>query len=127
MISNYKYTFDLKEGKSTSVMKKQMPSQREQYGGTVHLFIGTGCSPDKITFVSLITNHNQNTNHQGLNGLLLFKSVLPFISRCCHAEAPWIVALACTFVLYHFTYHTTEGVFAWRTFGEEEGPQHTHW
>jgi hypothetical protein len=33
----YKYNFDLKEGKSTSVMQKQMPSQREQYGSTVHL------------------------------------------------------------------------------------------
>jgi hypothetical protein len=29
MISNYKCTFGLKEGKSTSVMQKQMPSQRE--------------------------------------------------------------------------------------------------
>jgi hypothetical protein len=28
-------------------------SQREQYGATVHLFIGTGCSLDDITFVSL--------------------------------------------------------------------------
>jgi hypothetical protein len=98
-------------------------SQREQYRGTVHLFIGMGRSPDKITFVSLITNHNQNTNYQGLNGLLLFKSVLPFVSRRCHAEAPRSIALACTFVLCQFAYHTAEGVFAWRTFGEEEGPQ----
>jgi hypothetical protein len=30
-------------------------SQCEQYGGTVHLFIGTGRSPVKITFMSLIT------------------------------------------------------------------------
>jgi hypothetical protein len=29
----------------------------------------------------LITNHNQNTSYHGLNGLLLFKSVLPFVSR----------------------------------------------
>jgi hypothetical protein len=29
--------------------------QREQYRGTVHLFIGTGRNPDKITSVSLIT------------------------------------------------------------------------
>jgi hypothetical protein len=94
-------------------------SQREQYRGTVHLFIGTGHSPDKITFVSLITNHNQNTNYQGLNGLLLFKSVLPFVSRRCHAEAPRSIASAYTFVLCQFTYHTTEGVFAWRTFDEE--------
>jgi hypothetical protein len=33
--------FGLKEGKSTSVMQEQMPSQREQYENTVHLFIGT--------------------------------------------------------------------------------------
>jgi hypothetical protein len=33
-------------------------SQREQYGGTVHLFIGTGRCPDEITFVSSVTNHN---------------------------------------------------------------------
>jgi hypothetical protein len=54
-------------------------SQREQYGGTVHLFIGTGRSPDKTTFVSLITNHNHNTNYQGLCGLFLFKSVPSFV------------------------------------------------
>jgi hypothetical protein len=53
----------------------------EQYEGTVHQFIGTGHSPDKITFVSLITNHNHDTNYQGLSGLFLFKSVLPFISN----------------------------------------------
>jgi hypothetical protein len=27
-------------------------------------------------------------------------------------------------MLCQFTYHTTEGVFTWRTFGEEAGPQH---
>jgi hypothetical protein len=41
-------------------------SQREQYGDIVHLFIGMGRDPNKITFVSLITNYNHNTNHQGL-------------------------------------------------------------
>jgi hypothetical protein len=41
MILNYKCTFGSKEGKSTNVTQKQMPSQREQYGSTVHLFIGT--------------------------------------------------------------------------------------
>jgi hypothetical protein len=49
MITNYKCTFGLKEGKSTCVTHKQMPSQREQYGGTVHLFIGMGRSPCRIT------------------------------------------------------------------------------
>jgi hypothetical protein len=39
MTLNYKCTFGLKESKSTSVMQKQMPSQREQYESTVHLFI----------------------------------------------------------------------------------------
>jgi hypothetical protein len=37
--------------------------QREQYGGTVHLFIGMGHNPNKITSVSLITNYNYNTDH----------------------------------------------------------------
>ena len=55
-------------------------SQREQYGGTVHLFIGTRRGPDRITFMSLITNYNHDTNYQGLSGLFLFKSVLPFVS-----------------------------------------------
>jgi hypothetical protein len=50
-------------------------SQREQYGGTVHLFIGTGRSPVKITFMSLITDYNHDTNYHGLIGLFLFKSV----------------------------------------------------
>jgi hypothetical protein len=53
--------------------------QREQYKGTVHLFIGTGRSPDKITFVSLITNYNHNTDYQGLYSLFLFKSVSSFV------------------------------------------------
>jgi hypothetical protein len=98
-------------------------SPREQYWGTVHLFIGTGRSQDEIIFVSLITNHNQNTNYHGLNGLLLFKSVLPFVSRRRHTEAPWMVASAYTFVLCLLAYHPAEGVSSWRTFGEEEGPQ----
>jgi hypothetical protein len=55
--------------------------QREQYGVTVHLFIGTGRSPVKITFMSLITNYKHDTNYHGLNSLFLFKLVLPFISR----------------------------------------------
>jgi hypothetical protein len=38
-----------------------------------------GRSPNKITFVSLITNHNHNTNYQGLCGLFLFKSVSSFV------------------------------------------------
>jgi hypothetical protein len=44
MILSYKCTFGPAEGKSTSVMRKQMTGSREQYRGTVHLFIGTGRS-----------------------------------------------------------------------------------
>jgi hypothetical protein len=37
--------------------------QREQYMGIVHLFIGTGRSPDKITSMSLLTSYNHNANY----------------------------------------------------------------
>jgi hypothetical protein len=30
-------------------------------------------------------------------------------------------------MLCQFAYHTVKGVFAWRTFGEEAGPQHALW
>ena len=56
-------------------------SQREQYRVTVHLYIGAGRSPVEITFMSLITNYKHDTNYHGLNGLFLFKSVSPFVSR----------------------------------------------
>ena len=75
MISNYKCTFGLKEGKSTSVTQKQMPSQHEQYGGTVHLFIGAGHSPCKITPMPFTFGSNSIVIHQGLNSLFIFKSV----------------------------------------------------
>jgi hypothetical protein len=65
----YKYTFDLEEGKSTSVMQKQMPSQREQYGSTVHLFIGTGRSPCKITFRPFGFDNNSIVIYRDLNSL----------------------------------------------------------
>jgi hypothetical protein len=43
-ILNYKGTFGLIEGKKYKRDTKASISQREQYGGTVHLFIGTGRS-----------------------------------------------------------------------------------
>jgi hypothetical protein len=75
MITNYKYTFGLKEGKSTSVTQKQMPSQREQYGSTVHLFIGTGHNPCKITPMPFTFANNSIVIHRGLNSLFPLKSV----------------------------------------------------
>jgi hypothetical protein len=43
-ILNYKCTFGLIEGKKYKCDAKANTSQCEQYGGTVHLFIGTGHS-----------------------------------------------------------------------------------
>jgi hypothetical protein len=92
MTSNYKCTFSLKEDESTGVMQKQMPNQREQYGGTVHLFIGTGHSPYKITFIPFTFDNNSIVMYRGLNSLFIFKSVslsatTPKLSRshlrCC--------------------------------------------
>jgi hypothetical protein len=77
MTSNYKCTFGLKEGKGTSVTQKQMPSQREQYRSTVHLFIGMGRSPCKITPMPFTFANDSIVIHRGLNGLFPFKSV-PF-------------------------------------------------
>jgi hypothetical protein len=77
MITSYKGTFGLKEGKSTSVTQKQMPSQREQYGSTVYLFIGTGRSPCKITPMPFTFANNSIIIHRGLNSLFPSKSV-PF-------------------------------------------------
>ena len=67
----------LKEGKSTSVTQKQMPSQREQYRVTVNLFIGTGRSPCQITSIPFTFANDSIVIHQGLNSLFPFKSV-PF-------------------------------------------------
>jgi hypothetical protein len=52
-------------------------SQHEQYGGTVHLFIGTGCSLCKITFMPLIFTIDLKTIYRGLDSLFLLRSV-PF-------------------------------------------------
>jgi hypothetical protein len=50
--------------------------QREQYAVTVHLFIGTGRSPDKSTFMSLVTIYNIDKNYQGLYDLYPFSVVI---------------------------------------------------
>jgi hypothetical protein len=75
MITSYKCTFDSKEGKGTSVTQKQMPSQREQYRSTVHLFIGTRCSLCKITPMPFTFANDSIVIHRGLNSLFPFKSV----------------------------------------------------
>jgi hypothetical protein len=82
MSTNYKCTFVLKEGKSTSVTQKRMPSQREPYRSTVHLFIGTGYSPCKITFMPFAFANNSIAIHRGLDSLFPFKSVSFSLSSC---------------------------------------------
>jgi hypothetical protein len=52
-------------------------SQREQYGGTVHQFIGTGSSLYEITSMPFMFTIDLRTIYRGLNSLFLFKSV-PF-------------------------------------------------
>jgi hypothetical protein len=52
-------------------------SQREQYGGTVHLFIGVGWSLCKITFMPFMFIIDLRTIYRGLDSLFLLKSV-PF-------------------------------------------------
>jgi hypothetical protein len=90
--SNYKCTFSLEGDENTGVTQKQMSNPREQYGGTVHLFIDTGHSPHKITFMPFTFGNNSIAIHRGLNSLFIFKSVsfsasTPKLSRshlrCC--------------------------------------------
>jgi hypothetical protein len=50
-------------------------SQREQYRGTVHLFIGTGRSLCKITFMPFMFTIDLGSIHRGLDSLFPFKSV----------------------------------------------------
>jgi hypothetical protein len=77
----YIRTFGLTEDKESKCDVRVNTSQREQYGGTVHLFIGMGRSPVKITFMSFTTNYNHDTNYHGPICLFIFKSVQPFVSR----------------------------------------------
>jgi hypothetical protein len=51
---------------------------REQYSITVHLFIGTGRSPGKITFMSLAFSINHKASCRGLRSLFSFRSVPSF-------------------------------------------------
>ena len=55
----YRDTFGLFEGVDARVIT----IQREQYGDTVHLFIGTRRSSDKSTFMPLTFIYKHNANH----------------------------------------------------------------
>jgi hypothetical protein len=78
--------------------------QREQYSVTVHLFIGTGCSPDKITFMPLTFTLNHNASYQGLSSLFPLRSVpsslLPY-----QAKAPLAIASTSIHVTFGLCLH----------------------
>jgi hypothetical protein len=76
-ILNYKSTFGLTECKKYKRDANASTSQREQYGGTVHLLIGMGHNPCKITSRPFTFANNFKVIHRGLNSLFPFKSV-PF-------------------------------------------------
>jgi hypothetical protein len=57
------------------VTQKPMPNQREQYRDSVHLFIGMGRSPRKITLMSLTFINNSMIILRGLICFFIFKSV----------------------------------------------------
>jgi hypothetical protein len=76
MIIYYKCTFGLKEDKEYKCdAKAKCQNPPEQYGSTVHLFIGTGRSPCKITLIPFTFANNLIVIHRGLNSLFIFKSV----------------------------------------------------
>jgi hypothetical protein len=56
---HYIDTFSLFEGEDT----RASTIQREQYGGTVHLFIGTRRGPSKNAFMTSTYIYNPNTKH----------------------------------------------------------------
>jgi hypothetical protein len=126
----------LEGDESTSVTQKRMPNQREQYGGTVHLFIGTGHILCKITFMPFTFDNNSIVIYRGLNSLFIFKSVSFFaaapklsclhLRRCINLR---IILVCCDADLspkipVHTLYsrNTVKSCF-WGP-SEAEGPQH---
>src|SRR5688572_19576472 len=97
-----------------------MPSQRVQYGGTVHLFIGTRHSPYKITSMPFTFGSNSIVIHRGLNSLFIFKSVsfsatTPKLScshlrRCINLRIIWAspTVISTRVRRYLFTHYTPE-------------------
>jgi hypothetical protein len=67
-------TFDLSKDENVNDVRA-ITMQREQYDVTVHLFIGTGRSTDKITFMSLTFTVNHKASYQVLSSLFPFRSV----------------------------------------------------
>jgi hypothetical protein len=77
MMSYFIDNFGLSEGENVSDARA-ITMQHEQYGVTVHLFIGAGRNPCRITFTSLIFTVSHKANYQGLSSLFSFRSVPSF-------------------------------------------------
>ena len=95
----------LEGDKSTSVTQKWMPNQREQYGDTVRLFIGTGRSPCKITLMPFTFINNSMIILRGLIWFFIFKSVSFFLPTCRRSLAHSFGSVP-SFVLLVFLYTT---------------------
>jgi hypothetical protein len=81
--------------------------QREQYDVTVHLFIGMGRSPDKMTFMPLTSTLNHNANYQGLSSLSPLGQFRPSSSLSYQIEAPLAIASASIRVAFGLYPHIT--------------------
>jgi hypothetical protein len=102
---------------------KANASQCEQYGNIVHLFIGTGRSPCKITSRPFAYDNNSILIYLGLDSLFLFKSVSSFLpsyrSSLAHSfgSAPSFVLFTCFFIPWALvrrslsTHYTPEALF----------------
>jgi hypothetical protein len=92
----------LKESKGTSVIP--MSIQHEQYRSTVHLFIGTGRSPCKITLMPFTFINNSMVILRGLIWLFIFKSVSPFLLSCQSSSAhSFVIVSSFVLIVFHFS------------------------
>jgi hypothetical protein len=114
-------------------------SQREQYGGTVHIFIGTERSLCEITFVPFMLTIDLRTICRGLDSLFLLKSVtfsatepkLPCSQLQFDAGSafvPTLLSILCTSLsrvrrfLYIYYAWKTLLIILLRTFGRRKPP-----
>jgi hypothetical protein len=119
--------------------KGQCPNQREQYGDTVRLFIGTGHSPCKITLMPFTFVNNSMVILRGLIWFFIFKlvsfpAVLPklFYTQlrpCVNLRVPCASPYRGSdpnFRRYLLTYFTPKNIVKSCFWGpsEAEGPQH---
>jgi hypothetical protein len=112
-------------------------SQREQYGGTVHLFIGTGRNLCKITFMPFMFTIDLRTIYRGLDSLSsLSRFLFLLLSRSFFAHSfgtgstfvPTMLFILCTTSFrvrrFLYIYHTWETLLIMflRTFARRRPP-----